>query len=125
MNVNSHKSLESIREKATELRTKYGTTTSGETPEGLARFYELAGFIDGVSGCQRSTSDISVDELELSVRAANVLENCDIKTIKDLQNTSVYGIRRKRLAGKKVLEEISFALARNGYGILRESDLCQ
>ncbi len=59
----------------------------------------------------------SVNELELSVRAANCLKNANIKTIADLvQKTEVEMLKTKNF-GKKSLNEIKEILAEMGLGL--------
>lgn len=59
----------------------------------------------------------SVNELELSVRAANCLKNANIKTIADLvQKTEMEMLRTKNF-GKKSLNEIKEILAEMGLGL--------
>jgi DNA-directed RNA polymerase subunit alpha len=59
----------------------------------------------------------SVNELELSVRAANCLKNANIKTIADLvQKTEAEMLRTKNF-GKKSLNEIKEILAEMGLGL--------
>lgn len=59
----------------------------------------------------------SVNELELSVRAANCLKNANIKTIEDLvQKTEMEMLRTKNF-GKKSLSEIKEVLAEMGLGL--------
>ena len=65
----------------------------------------------------------SVNELELSVRAANCLKNANIKTIEDLvQKTEIEMLKTKNF-GKKSLNEIKEVLAEMGLslGLRRES----
>ena len=59
----------------------------------------------------------SVNELELSVRAANCLKNANIKTIEDLvQKTEMEMLTTKNF-GKKSLNEIKDVLAEMGLGL--------
>jgi DNA-directed RNA polymerase subunit alpha len=59
----------------------------------------------------------SVNELELSVRAANCLKNANIKTIEDLvQKTEMEMLKTKNF-GKKSLNEIKDVLAEMGLGL--------
>jgi DNA-directed RNA polymerase subunit alpha len=59
----------------------------------------------------------SVNELELSVRAANCLKNANIKTIADLvQKTEMEMLKTKNF-GKKSLNEIKEILAEMGLSL--------
>ena len=68
----------------------------------------------------------SVNELELSVRAANCLKNANIKTIEDLvQKTEIEMLKTKNF-GKKSLNEIKEVLAEMGLSLgLRRENLVQ
>ncbi|MCH7566322.1 MAG: DNA-directed RNA polymerase subunit alpha [Nitrospirae bacterium] len=64
----------------------------------------------------------SVNELELSVRAANCLKNANIKTIEDLvQKTEMEMLRTKNF-GKKSLNEIKEVLTEMGLGLGLKGD---
>lgn len=59
----------------------------------------------------------SVNELELSVRAANCLKNANIKTIEDLVNRTEMEMLKTKNFGKKSLNEIKEVLAEMGLGL--------
>jgi DNA-directed RNA polymerase subunit alpha len=59
----------------------------------------------------------SVNELELSVRAANCLKNANIKTIADLVQKTESEMLRTKNFGKKSLNEIKEILAEMGLGL--------
>ena len=59
----------------------------------------------------------SVNELELSVRAANCLKNANIKTIADLVQKSEGEMLRTKNFGKKSLNEIKEVLASRGLSL--------
>jgi DNA-directed RNA polymerase subunit alpha len=59
----------------------------------------------------------SVNELELSVRAANCLKNANIKTIADLVQKTEADMLRTKNFGKKSLNEIKEILAEMGLGL--------
>ena len=64
----------------------------------------------------------SVNELELSVRAANCLKNANIKTIEDLvQRTEMEMLKTKNF-GKKSLNEIKEVLSEMGLGLGIKTD---
>ena len=64
----------------------------------------------------------SVNELELSVRAANCLKNANIKTIEDLVRRSEMEMLKTKNFGKKSLNEIKEVLAEMGLGLGIKSD---
>ncbi|MDA0737940.1 MAG: DNA-directed RNA polymerase subunit alpha [Nitrospirae bacterium] len=59
----------------------------------------------------------SVNELELSVRAANCLKNANIKTIEDLVHRSEMEMLKTKNFGKKSLNEIKEVLHEMGLGL--------
>ena len=59
----------------------------------------------------------SVNELELSVRAANCLKNANIKTIEDLVHRTEMEMLKTKNFGKKSLNEIKDVLAEMGLGL--------
>ena len=61
--------------------------------------------------------DKSVNELELSVRAANCLKNSDIKKIDDLVRRTEDELLQTKNFGKKSLDEIKEALANIGLSL--------
>ncbi len=64
----------------------------------------------------------SVNELELSVRAANCLKNANIKTIEDLVQKSEMEMLKTKNFGKKSLNEIKEVLAEMGLGLGIKND---
>ncbi len=58
--------------------------------------------------------NISVEELDLSVRSSNCLKNANIKTIGELTRKTEEDITKTRNFGKKSLEEIKAKLAEHG-----------
>ncbi|UCD58398.1 MAG: DNA-directed RNA polymerase subunit alpha [Candidatus Hydrogenedentota bacterium] len=78
----------------------------GETEEDLARI-SLAEETEEI----RKYLDRSVNELELSVRAANCLRAADLKTIADLVQKTETEMLKYRNFGRKSLEEIKGVLA--------------
>jgi DNA-directed RNA polymerase subunit alpha len=65
----------------------------------------------------QSLLDKSVNELELSVRAANCLKNSDIKKIDDLVRRTEDELLQTKNFGKKSLDEIKEALANIGLSL--------
>ncbi|MFM8541085.1 MAG: DNA-directed RNA polymerase subunit alpha [Nitrospira sp.] len=64
----------------------------------------------------------SVNELELSVRAANCLKNANIKTIADLVQKSEMEMLKTKNFGKKSLNEIKEILTEMGLGLSMKLD---
>ncbi|TKB90986.1 MAG: 30S ribosomal protein S11 [Nitrospira sp.] len=67
----------------------------------------------------------SVNELELSVRAANCLKNANIKTIADLVQKTEGEMLRTKNFGKKSLNEIKEILTEMGLGLGVKLDAAQ
>jgi DNA-directed RNA polymerase subunit alpha len=63
-----------------------------------------------------------VNELELSVRAANCLKNANIKTIADLVQKTESDMLRTKNFGKKSLNEIKEILAEMGLSLGMKMD---
>ncbi len=70
-----------------------------------------------VSDGFQSLLDKSVNELELSVRAANCLKNSEIKKIHDLVRRTEEDLLQTKNFGKKSLDEIKDALANIGLSL--------
>ncbi|MBT4935670.1 hypothetical protein HOL21_02260 [Candidatus Woesearchaeota archaeon] len=56
-------------------------------------------------------ADRSVDELELSIRTANYLQNADIKTIGELARITEAELLKSKVLGRKSLKDVREALA--------------
>jgi DNA-directed RNA polymerase subunit alpha len=67
----------------------------------------------------------SVNELELSVRAANCLKNANIRTIADLVQKSEGEMLRTKNFGKKSLNEIKEILSEMGLSLGTKVDVPQ
>ncbi len=65
----------------------------------------------------------SVNELELSVRAANCLKNANIKTIEDLVHKTEMEMLKTKNFGKKSLNEIKDVLSEMGLGLGLKSEV--
>ncbi|MBF7095963.1 DNA-directed RNA polymerase subunit alpha [Alkalibacter mobilis] len=65
--------------------------------------------------------EMSIEELELSVRSSNCLRRANINTVDELTQKSEEDMMKVRNLGKKSLNEIKFKLAEIGLG-LRQSD---
>ena len=65
--------------------------------------------------------DMTIEELDLSVRSFNCLKRAGINTVQDLVNKSESDMMKVRNLGRKSLEEVIFKLQSLGYR-LREDD---
>ena len=65
--------------------------------------------------------EMSIEELELSVRSSNCLRRANINTVEELTQKSEEDMMKVRNLGKKSLTEIKYKLAEIGLG-LRQSD---
>lgn len=63
----------------------------------------------------RLTLDTKIDDLDISVRAYNVLKNMNIKTVADLIQCTEKQLMRERNFGRRSLNELKFMLAMHGY----------
>src|SRR5712671_5494412 len=80
-------------------------------------FEEVADKQDDERARQRKLLNMSVNEIELSVRAANCLNNADITTVGQLAMKSEQEMLKYRNFGKKSLNEIKDKLSALGLGL--------
>ncbi len=105
---------EALSQSATILKSHLDLFISDNQPES-----DPAGKIShiSVSDDTQALLDKSVNELELSVRAANCLKNSDIKKIDDLVRRTEDELLQTKNFGKKSLDEIKEALANIGLSL--------
>ncbi|NCC49680.1 MAG: DNA-directed RNA polymerase subunit alpha [Spartobacteria bacterium] len=91
----------------------------------LVEFEEHEREIDAEREALRSKLNISVNEIELSVRAANCLNNANITTVGELAQKTEAEMLKYRNFGKKSLNEIKAKLSELGLslGMTFEADL--
>ncbi len=80
----------------------------------LGALTDMIRTIDNAQGhCEKEpvNKNVPISHLNLGARPYNILRRAGIKTIEELENTSVYDLRRIRCMGRKSLEEIQEALA--------------
>ena len=73
-------------------------------------------------GTVEELKSMSVDELELTVRASNCLKNRNIKTVYELTQYTLAELAKARNIGKKSLDEIESKLAEIGL-MLKQEDV--
>ncbi|NLJ90071.1 MAG: DNA-directed RNA polymerase subunit alpha, partial [Clostridiales bacterium] len=61
--------------------------------------------------------EMSIDELELSVRSYNCLKRAGINTVEELTNKTAEDMMKVRNLGKKSLEEVTSKLAELGLSL--------
>jgi DNA-directed RNA polymerase subunit alpha len=66
--------------------------------------------------------DLTIDELDLSVRSFNCLKRAGINTVEDLINKSEDDMMRVRNLGRKSLEEVIAKLASFGFGLKKDDE---
>ena len=71
-------------------------------------------------GTVEELKSMSVDELELTVRASNCLKNRNIKTVYELTQYTLAELAKARNIGKKSLDEIESKLAEVGLMLKQE-----
>ncbi len=93
----------------------------------LVEFEQSEKQIDQAREDMRKKFNISVNEIELSVRAANCLNNANITTVGELCQKTEAEMLKYRNFGKKSLNEIKSKLVELGLslGMTIESDLLQ
>ena len=106
---------EALSQSATILKSHldlFISDNQSDTDPGSGKISHLA-----VSDDTQALLDKSVNELELSVRAANCLKNSDIKKIDDLVQRTEDELLQTKNFGKKSLDEIKEALANIGLSL--------
>ncbi len=66
--------------------------------------------------------DLTIDELDLSVRSYNCLKRAGINTVEDLINKSEADMMKVRNLGRKSLEEVIAKLASFGFSLKKDED---
>lgn len=66
--------------------------------------------------------DLTIDELDLSVRSFNCLKRAGINTVEDLINKTEEDMMKVRNLGRKSLEEVIAKLNSFGYGLKKEDE---
>ncbi len=66
--------------------------------------------------------DLTIDELDLSVRSFNCLKRAGINTVEDLINKSEMDMMKVRNLGRKSLEEVIAKLASFGFGLKKDDE---
>jgi DNA-directed RNA polymerase subunit alpha len=66
--------------------------------------------------------EMTIEELDLSVRSFNCLKRAGINTVEDLINKSTEDMMKVRNLGRKSLEEVEFKLESLGFGLKKEDE---
>ncbi|MBR4847142.1 MAG: DNA-directed RNA polymerase subunit alpha, partial [Phascolarctobacterium sp.] len=66
--------------------------------------------------------DLTIDELDLSVRSFNCLKRAGINTVEDLINKSEMDMMKVRNLGRKSLEEVIAKLASFGFALKKDDE---
>ena len=66
--------------------------------------------------------EMTIEELDLSVRSFNCLKRAGINTVEDLTNKTTEDMMKVRNLGRKSLEEVEFKLESLGFGLKREDE---
>ena len=66
--------------------------------------------------------DLTIDELDLSVRSFNCLKRAGINTVEDLINKSEMDMMKVRNLGRKSLEEVIAKLASFGFSLKKDDE---
>ena len=77
---------------------------------------------DKVDNDKEKVLDLTIDELDLSVRSFNCLKRAGINTVEDLINKSEEDMMKVRNLGRKSLEEVIAKLNSFGFTLKKESD---
>ena len=66
--------------------------------------------------------EMTIEELDLSVRSFNCLKRAGINTVEDLINKTTEDMMKVRNLGRKSLEEVEFKLESLGFGLKKEDE---
>ena len=66
--------------------------------------------------------EMTIEELDLSVRSFNCLKRAGINTVGDLVNKSEEDMMKVRNLGRKSLEEVIWKMASLGYNLRKEDE---
>lgn len=73
-------------------------------------------------GGKEKVLEMTIEELDLSVRSFNCLKRAGINTVEDLINKSEEDMMKVRNLGRKSLEEVIWKLASLGFGLRKEDE---
>jgi DNA-directed RNA polymerase alpha subunit len=105
----------------------FSITITGDTLQDVyQKMQAMVGVLDG-SGLVKPLSneapaDLTLDGLNLSVRARNVLLMAEVKTLEQLMTRSTQDLRRLPNVGGRTIDEIQDALAAVGLRLRRKGD---
>lgn len=66
--------------------------------------------------------EMTIEELDLSVRSFNCLKRAGINTVEDLTNKTTEDMMKVRNLGRKSLEEVEYKLESLGFGLKKEDE---
>ena len=66
--------------------------------------------------------EMTIEELDLSVRSFNCLKRAGINTVEDLLNKSEEDMMKVRNLGRKSLEEVIWKMASLGFNLRKDDD---
>ncbi|WP_279323481.1 DNA-directed RNA polymerase subunit alpha C-terminal domain-containing protein, partial [Clostridium paraputrificum] len=66
--------------------------------------------------------ELTIDELDLSVRSFNCLKRAGINTVEDLLSKSEEDMMKVRNLGRKSLEEVIWKLASLGFNLRKDDE---
>ena len=78
--------------------------------------------IEKEDNAKEKVLEMSIDELELSVRSYNCLKRAGINTVEDLTNKSEEDMMKVRNLGKKSFEEVRAKLQSLGFDLASDDD---
>ena len=78
--------------------------------------------VDAIETQQEKVYEMTIEELDMSVRSFNCLKRAGIDTVKDLVNKTEEDMIRVRNLGKKSLEEVIQKLQSLGLSLKKEDE---
>ena len=96
-------------------------TTTAKTDEEAFALLQLLGMVEKEQDQKEKALEMTIEELELSVRSFNCLKRASINTVEELTHKSEDDMMKVRNLGKKSLDEVKQKLEELGLG-LRATD---
>ena len=103
-----HERYESLTK---QYQSMASTWTRPELPHEEVSEQEMVEIPSQIPETESINLDTSIDELEISVRAYNVLKNADVRSVRDLMALTEKDFLRFRYSGKKTLTELKDLLS--------------
>jgi len=78
--------------------------------------------VEKEKGSESKVLEMTIEELDLSVRSFNCLKRAGINTVADLLNKSEEDMMKVRNLGRKSLEEVVWKMASLGFNLRKDDE---